>query len=481
MSRELKAKDGWAVSAGRRLQRLTWISTLGLAGALSSAVPLRADAPCSDPGAARALVLSGGGSKGAFEAGAMYHLIVHRGCDFGDIAGVSVGGLNGSFVGQAQMGPESLVNLQRYTKRLVDLWRDVKGPEDFLLKRFLGPVRMAVFGIESLYDFGPARNWIRAKIDPDLIQQSGRNVRVGTVNFYDGTYHEVTPGIRVSGKMVLDSSPELVPLGQYREFILGGALIPPFGEMPRIQDDSSEPDSENWPQYADGGLRHQTPLAGYFRPCDIVTLEKFSATAAPSRPCPVLCSRPRRVPLHGRVTELMVIMSSPYSQTDDSLPPPDNYPRGQHNRKHVTNGKDILLRTVMDIVLDSPYRWDAGFAIVANDMLQWRVDLVKSVKSGLTAEEFAKFLTSACLNSDFPVESFNTGPGVSPGLSSLPYKMGIAFPSEALTGTYQFDHAQILKQLKMGCRAANAMMQKYFGGVSMLDKCDEEFPSPAHK
>src|SRR4051794_4773691 len=55
-----------------------------------------------DPGMKRALVLSGGGLKGAFQAGAIYHLIVHRSCDFSEIAGVSVGSLNAVILAQAQ-------------------------------------------------------------------------------------------------------------------------------------------------------------------------------------------------------------------------------------------------------------------------------------------------------------------------------------------------------------------------------------------
>src|SRR3982750_1223623 len=50
----------------------------------------------------RALVLSGGGFKGAFQAGAIYHFIAHRRCDFSEIAGVSVGSLNAVVLAQAQ-------------------------------------------------------------------------------------------------------------------------------------------------------------------------------------------------------------------------------------------------------------------------------------------------------------------------------------------------------------------------------------------
>jgi hypothetical protein len=50
----------------------------------------------------RALVLSWGGLKGAFQAGAIYHFVVHRRCDFREIAGVSVGSLNAVILAQAQ-------------------------------------------------------------------------------------------------------------------------------------------------------------------------------------------------------------------------------------------------------------------------------------------------------------------------------------------------------------------------------------------
>ncbi|HEY4758315.1 MAG TPA: patatin-like phospholipase family protein, partial [Chthoniobacterales bacterium] len=73
----------------------------------------------------RALVLSGGGLKGAFQAGAIYHLIVHRSCDFSEIAGVSVGSLNAVILAQAQRdeNPEvSLKNMAARAEKLVEVW-----------------------------------------------------------------------------------------------------------------------------------------------------------------------------------------------------------------------------------------------------------------------------------------------------------------------------------------------------------------------
>jgi len=82
-----------------------------------------------NPAKKRALVLSGGGLKGAFQAGAIYHFIVHRHCDFREIAGVSVGSLNAVILAQAQRDedPEvSLKNLAERAERLVDVWQKIR-------------------------------------------------------------------------------------------------------------------------------------------------------------------------------------------------------------------------------------------------------------------------------------------------------------------------------------------------------------------
>src|SRR5512146_1350271 len=84
------------------------------------------------PGDSRALVLSGGGAKGAFEAGAIYHLVVHRHCDYKEISGVSVGALNGAFLAQAASSSDpglSLRNLVEQAEELAKVWESIKGPQ----------------------------------------------------------------------------------------------------------------------------------------------------------------------------------------------------------------------------------------------------------------------------------------------------------------------------------------------------------------
>lgn len=74
--------------------------------AFVSAQTAHADDPCANQ-KQRAVVMSGGGAKGTFEAGAIYHLVVQRHCDFHEFSGCSVGALNGAFLAQAQRSATS--------------------------------------------------------------------------------------------------------------------------------------------------------------------------------------------------------------------------------------------------------------------------------------------------------------------------------------------------------------------------------------
>jgi hypothetical protein len=75
-----------------------------------------------------ALVLSGGGSKGAFQVGFMEELILNRGVDVGIFGGVSTGAI------------QALGGAQGEVARLRNLWLAIKGPRDIYRKRFGGIV-----------------------------------------------------------------------------------------------------------------------------------------------------------------------------------------------------------------------------------------------------------------------------------------------------------------------------------------------------
>src|SRR5437764_9650407 len=110
---------------------------------LASVAVSRAQDPCESLDR-RALVFSGGGIKGAFEAGAAYHLIVHRGCDFHDFAGVSVGALNAAILAQAAPSSdrlESLASLSERAEGMAWIWDSLRGGRDIVRPRKLGQVR----------------------------------------------------------------------------------------------------------------------------------------------------------------------------------------------------------------------------------------------------------------------------------------------------------------------------------------------------
>jgi predicted acylesterase/phospholipase RssA len=127
-----------------------------------------------------ALVLSGGGARGAYEAGVIEGLANAAGVLDGEalpgfdvVIGTSIGAINGWFVATAQYSA-----LRR-------AWRDVSGSTLFRPKRryaalenpradFLSRIVESLSLLSSLnrtmagiFDPGPIKEWIRAKVDPD--------------------------------------------------------------------------------------------------------------------------------------------------------------------------------------------------------------------------------------------------------------------------------------------------------------------------
>jgi hypothetical protein len=430
--------------------------------------------PCA-PQLSRALVLSGGGAKGAFEAGAVYHLVVHRGCDFKDFSGVSAGALNVAYLAQAPVEGDSLAHLQTQAKGLVDLWRDIRGAKQVLRGRFLGLPRLLIFGTESLKNFTPLRTLLEREIQVDSLLHSGREVRVGTVSFYDGTYREVMP-----------TSPQLLAPAQFVDYVYASALIPVYGTMPRIQESKDQPpDSEYWSQFTDGGVRHPTPVAGYFPVCGAKTAllqQQFIRTPEEPPPPPervdVFCDPSRPVPAtpaHRSLTQLFVVIANPYDPASDHLPRPNccSDPKGV---RHVHNGKEILWRT-LEVVLNSPYRWDLSYALMANDALRSRADLLQWARSTLSPRALRQF-TLEFGDESFPVGSYNSSKDAN---WSLPYDIVLVTPKQEYGGTFQFDPANIRKQLHQGCLAADATMMAQFQLASMKEQCDADFPGEAPK
>ena len=412
------------------------------------------------PGDSRALVLSGGGAKGAFEAGAIYHLVVHRHCDFKEISGVSVGALNAAFLAQAASSNDpkrSLNYLADQAEELAKVWESIKGPPDIFKKRFLGMLRFGLFRIENLNDFTPLRNLIHDRVDSKKLL-TGRTVRVGVVSFWDGSYREV-----VASKSSAEDNQ------RFLDYVFASSLIPIYGRMPQIQDDPAITDKNQWMQFADAGVRRVTPVSSYFMTCDTSVVPIDGGSTPP-------CNRQGKwIPAHERpIRELFVLMTSPYSRSSDEAAIPDPNECCKKGTRKFTDGHKILKRTI-ELTVGVPYRWDLSFAQIANEFLAWRQEQHNMFQRADIPLEYLEKIRA--FNVDFPIESYN--PGDSAEVPSLPYGIILIVPHKIFADLYGFDRQNIREQLYCGCMAADQVMSHGDSEQSMATQCAQRFPKPA--
>ncbi|MBZ6379886.1 hypothetical protein B5C34_13735 [Pacificimonas flava] len=169
-----------------------------------------------------AIVLSGGGSRGAFQVGVLDALVQRSGLKVGLYAGISTGAIQA--LGAAQ-------------DRITDLretWLALKGDSSVYRKRPLGMVGAFLFGRNSLYDAAPIRERIRDFHDQAALEAAGKGLSVGTVNLRTG---ELT--------YVNETTPDLA------EWTIASAAVPATYQ-PLVDTEGD--------QWVDGGVRDITPL-----------------------------------------------------------------------------------------------------------------------------------------------------------------------------------------------------------------------------
>jgi NTE family protein len=140
----------------------------------------------------RALVLSGGGVKGAYQVGALRKLMFEDGRDYDLISGISVGALNAAILCQTPPG-----NPKDSWSALDSVWKQVDNSH---IKKSWFPLGV----IESLwkpsvYNSEPLKKWILSGVDPKKVSTSGRKLRVVSVSFDTGesfVADETTPDIQ---------------------------------------------------------------------------------------------------------------------------------------------------------------------------------------------------------------------------------------------------------------------------------------------
>jgi len=129
----------------------------------------------------RALVLSGGGSKGAYQVGALKHILGEKHVQYDAFCGVSVGAINCGFLSMFSTGQE-----QQSIDALHDLWSELDNSK--IYKRWWPFGRWHAIWKKSFFDSSPLHKLLRGHLSLEKIRNSGKYVCVGTVSLSSGKY-----------------------------------------------------------------------------------------------------------------------------------------------------------------------------------------------------------------------------------------------------------------------------------------------------
>jgi len=398
-----------------------WIASLLLPLAAGAADPCAGDT-------ARALALGSGGSRGAFEVGAIYHIVVDRGCDFAEVAGTSIGALNAALLAQAARSDDrarSLANLQAAAENLVTQWESIRDSREVMRPRTLGRARVALFGLDSLMDFEPLHEFVRSRVALDALR-TGRALRVGTMTLDDGHYREIA----INADGVVDSATA-------HDFIFASAVVPVFGRTPLIT-----PPGANAPmQVGDGGFRHAVPVTSYFQHCT----SRESGSASECIPLTGVDTPP-----HSRVEQLFVVVTIPYD--------PNTERKSRDPSASLDDGRKVLA-ALGNLLVDRLHRDDLDDMLLFNELLDWQ----SRAPSGGSPV--------------FPLGSFNRGTDTS---AAKPYEIVVISPQRRNPNPlsiFDVDAATQRQQMYCGCIAADEVMQKRFGLTSLGASCATRFPA----
>lgn len=177
----------------------------------------------------RALVLSGGGAKGAFQVGVLKWMSQFEDLRYDIFCGISVGALNAAYLAQFKNWKEGIHDLER-------LWLSLRGNKD-IYKRWKPFGKLHYLWQKndkaSWYNSEPLWDLVKKNFDDDMVRMSGKTLRVGAVRFKGGVY-----------KLWNERSPDLY------EGILASSAFPQFFRPIMI-------DGELW---VDGGIRDIIPF-----------------------------------------------------------------------------------------------------------------------------------------------------------------------------------------------------------------------------
>lgn len=129
----------------------------------------------------RALVLSGGGSKGSYQTGVLLYLLGELRLKYDILCGVSVGAINSAYLSMFKHGQE-----RESAESLHKMWLQLNSSS--IYKRHFPFGRWHALWKKSFYDSIPLHNLIRNNIKLEKIRESNKIVTAGTVSLTSGKY-----------------------------------------------------------------------------------------------------------------------------------------------------------------------------------------------------------------------------------------------------------------------------------------------------
>jgi NTE family protein len=172
-----------------------------------------------------ALVLSGGGAKGAFQVGVLDELITNRGIKADIVVGTSTGALQALGVAQDDV-PGMLAQ-----------WLAIRKDSDVYKKRLLGALG-GFLGGDAIYNAKPLRQTLERFADEAKLRASGIRLRVGVCNLGTGTFRAVD-----------EQTPRI------QDWVYASCAMPVFFDPLETTDANGVKE-----QWVDGGVRDVTPL-----------------------------------------------------------------------------------------------------------------------------------------------------------------------------------------------------------------------------
>ena len=168
-----------------------------------------------------AIVLSGGGAKGAFQVGVLDALINTHGIRPAIVVGTSTGAIQA--LGVAQNDVAGLLNV----------WTRLKGNNDIYKQRG-GIAGSIILGEKALYDASPLRRLLKSFADQTKLAASDVDLRLGVVSLQSGEFRTIDKSV-----------PNI------HNWVYASCAMPVFFDPLQTSDRQ---------QWVDGGVRDVTPL-----------------------------------------------------------------------------------------------------------------------------------------------------------------------------------------------------------------------------